>query len=64
MAESVSGIQSQLVAIRDMVVKNTEDIEVIKMNVDSIKQMLRRKVDLEEFEKLEKRVLNLEQKVK
>ena len=29
LAESVSGIQEQLVAIRDMVVKNTKDIELI-----------------------------------
>ena len=61
-AESVSGIQEQLIAIRDMVSKNTEDIEVIKMHLESIKQQLRRKVDLEEFEALEKRVLFLEKK--
>jgi len=30
-AESLSGVQEQLIAIRDMVVKNTEDIEVIKI---------------------------------
>lgn len=61
-AESVSGIQEQLISIRDMVAKNTEDIEVIKMDAELIKQMLRRKVDLEEFEVLEKRVLALEHK--
>ena len=63
-AESVSGIQEQLIAIRDMVAKNTEDIEVIKMDAESIKQMLRRKVDIEEFEMLEKRVLAVESKLR
>ncbi len=31
--ESVLGIQEQLISIRDMVVQNTEDLEVIKMKV-------------------------------
>jgi len=30
-AESLYGVQEQLIAIRDMVAKNTEDIEVIKI---------------------------------
>lgn len=59
-AESVSGIQDQLIAIRDMVAKNTEDIEIIKMNISIIKSDHKKKVDLEEFEALEKRVLILE----
>ena len=59
-AESLSGIQKQLVAIRDMVAKNTEDIEIIKMDIQFIKQELKHKVDLDEFEALEKRVLILE----
>ena len=63
-AESVSGIQEQLISVRDMVAKNTEDIEVIKMDTESIKQMLRRKVDMEEFEMLEKRVGALEGKLR
>lgn len=29
-AESVAGIQNQLIALRDIVVKNTEDIEIIR----------------------------------
>ena len=36
-AESVSGIQEQLIAIRDMVVKNTEDIEMIKIDMEAMK---------------------------
>ena len=39
-----------------MVANNTENIEVIK-------SMLRRKVDIEEFESLEKRVVILEKKL-
>ncbi len=31
-AESVSGIQDQLITIRDMVVKNTENIGIIKIS--------------------------------
>ena len=32
-AESLSGVQKQLLAILEMVAKNTEDIEIIKMNI-------------------------------
>src|SRR3989338_9576376 len=63
-AESVSGIQHQLETIRDMVAQNTEDIEVIKADTQVIKQNLKRKVDLEEFEGLEKRVFFLEKKLR
>ena len=62
-AESLSGAQEQLVAIRDMTAKNTENIEIIKMDIQFIKQSLKRKVDLEEFESLERRVLFLEKKL-
>ncbi|MBI4053703.1 MAG: hypothetical protein HY397_00060 [Candidatus Doudnabacteria bacterium] len=61
-AESVSDLQQQLIALRDMVAKNTEDIEVIKLEITAIKNMLKRKVDLEEFESLEKRVAMLEKR--
>ena len=68
-AESVSGIQEQLIAIKEMVVKNTEDLEimkgdmmVVKSDTQTIKQGLKRKVDLEEFETLERRVAVLESK--
>ncbi|OGF86669.1 hypothetical protein A3B19_00260 [Candidatus Giovannonibacteria bacterium RIFCSPLOWO2_01_FULL_46_32] len=61
-AESVSGVQKQLVALRDMVVKNTEDIAVIKMDIESIKHMLKKKVDFDEFATLERRVSLLEKR--
>jgi len=80
-AESLSGLQKQLLAIREMVAKNTEDIErlkieliamrsditetkkdieIMKSDIQFIKQGFKRKVDLDEFEALEKRVLILE----
>lgn len=75
-AESVSGIQEQLIALRDMVVKNTEDIEMIKINmlqtnkdieimkgdIGLIKNSLKKKVDVEEFAFLEQRVAALERR--
>ena len=62
-AESVSGIQDQLIAIRDMVTKNTEDIEMIKINMGIIKSDLKEKVDRDEFAAFEKRLYLLEKKV-
>jgi dynactin complex subunit len=61
-AESISDLQKQLVSLREMVAKNTEDIEIIKMDVSFIKNGLKRKVDLEEFTALEKRVALLEKR--
>jgi len=63
LAESVSGIQEQLVAIRNMVAKNTEDIEIIKMDISIIKNNLKEKVDRDEFIALEKRLHLLEKKL-
>ena len=62
-AESISGIQEQLIAIRDMVAKNTKDIEIIKMDISIIKSDLKEKVDRDEFEALGKRVAILEAKL-
>ena len=61
-AESVMGIQRQLISIREMVAKNTEDIEVIKMDIHIIKDDLKEKVGREEFRVLEKRLGLLEKK--
>lgn len=60
LAESVSGVQKQLISLRDMVAKNTEDIEIIKMDIGLIKHDLKRRVDIEDFASLEKRVVLLE----
>jgi ribosomal protein S9 len=64
LAKTTGGIQEQLIAIREMVAKNTEDIEIIKMDIQFIKQELKHKVDRDEFEALEKRVLILEKKLR
>jgi hypothetical protein len=40
------------------------DIEIIKNDIEIIKNSLRKKVDFEEFEALEKRVRILESKIK
>ena len=63
LAESVSDIQKQLISIREMVAKNTEDIEIMKADIQFIKQELKHKVDQDEFETLEKRVMFLEKKL-
>ena len=67
MAESLGGMQRQLTVIRDMVVKNTEDIEVIKMEMSVMKMELsvirrdlKEKVGRDEFTVLEARVALLE----
>ncbi len=62
LAESVSGIQEQLIALREMVAKNTEDIEIMKIDIAFIKNGMKKKVDVEEFEALETRVAILEAK--
>ena len=69
-AESISGIERRLAAIEEMVAKNTEDIEIIKIRLMAIendmtamKQNARHKVDIEEFENLERRVIFLEKKL-
>jgi len=61
-AESMQGMQQQLSIIRDMVVKNTEDIEVIKMDLHIIKDGLKEKVDRDELKVLERRIEILEKK--
>jgi len=64
LGEGILGIQEQLNNIREMVAKNTEDIEIIKMDISFIKNALKQKADKDELEALEKRVLFLEKKLK
>ncbi len=47
-----------------MMVSMKEDIEITKVDVEFIKNSLKRKVDIEEFVVLEKRVAALESKVR
>jgi hypothetical protein len=62
LAESVSGIQKQLIALREMVSKNTKNIEIMKIDIAFIKNGLKKKIDIEEFEALERRIAILEAK--
>ena len=59
-AESVGGVQEQLTSIRDMVAKNTEDLEMVKTELHIIRQYLTVKIDRDEFVILEKRVARRE----
>ena len=61
-AESLSGTQKQLIVIREMVVKNTEDIEMIRMDLHIIKDDLKEKISREEFKIVEKRIDLLEKR--
>lgn len=77
-AEQYGGIEQHLVGIRDMVAKNTEDIEIIKIDVHGLKEDmgivktdiefmkggLKRKVDYDEFQALEKRMVAVESKIR
>src|SRR3989344_2283624 len=56
-------VKGDLGAVKTMTVKNTEDIEIIKSDIEFIKSGFKKKVDLEEFEHLERRVVLLEKKV-
>lgn len=55
--EVVVSHTAKLDAIMEMTASNTENIEVMK-------NMLKRKVDMDEYERLEKRVLVLEKKMR
>ena len=61
--ESLKGTQDQLVALREMVAKNTEDFEIIKMDLHIIKDDLTEKISREEFKIIEKRIDLLEKKL-
>jgi hypothetical protein len=63
-AEVVTSHNDKLDAVMEMVAQNTEDIAIMKTDLSFIKQNLKRKVDIDEFEVLEKRVLFLENKLK
>lgn len=48
LAEAVAGIQQQLISLREMVAKNTEDIEILKIEVIGMrKDIVEMKKDIE-----------------
>ena len=61
--EGQQDIQRQLKNIREMGAKNTEDIEVIKLDIAFIKTELKKFIRVEEFSALEKRVALIERKL-
>jgi len=60
--KSLKGTQDQLIALREMVAKNTEDIEIIRMDLHVIKDDLTEKISRADFKIIEKRVDLLEKK--
>lgn len=62
LAESILDVREKIAILTEIVEKNTEDIEIIKLNVELIRNDLKTKVEKEEFLALEKRVSALEQK--
>ncbi|MBI2822923.1 MAG: hypothetical protein HYX74_11935 [Acidobacteria bacterium] len=61
-AESAADLQKQTSTLRDMIAKNSEDTEIIKMDLEFIKTGLKKKVDVDEFAALERRVALLERR--
>lgn len=62
LAESILDVREKIGVLTEMVEKNTEDIEIIKLNIELIRKDLKTKVEHKEFAALEKRVFVLEQK--
>ncbi|MCL4437512.1 hypothetical protein M1513_00540 [Patescibacteria group bacterium] len=62
-AESLLGAQKQLAAISEMIAKNTEDIEIMKMDLHVIKDEIKEKISREEFKIIEKRLYLVEKKL-
>jgi len=53
---------SDLMELKPIVLKLSEDMDVVKSDIEIMKGLLKRKVDVEEFEALVRRVSNLENK--
>jgi len=60
--EQYDSIKERLDSHSEMIVAIKEDIEIMKVDVEFIKNSLKKKVDVEEFEALERRVVILEAK--
>jgi len=63
-AEQYSSLQEKVDATFDLAGETKQDIEIMKDNIAFIKSGLKQKVDVDEFEALEKRVILLERKFK
>lgn len=61
--KKLTGVDGRLEAIERAVKMTNENIEIMKMDMELIKQGFKRKVDIEEFAALEKRVSKLESRL-
>jgi len=61
-AEQYASIEEVLGSHTKIIVSIKEDIEIMKVDIEFIKNSLKKKVDIEEFEALEKRISILESK--
>jgi hypothetical protein len=59
-----SSIKETLDSHTEMIVSLKEDMDIVKTDMEFVKNSLKRKVDIEEFSVLEKRVSALESKVR
>jgi len=57
-------IGEQYGTIKEMIGSLAEDVQIVKSDIEFIKGSLRKKVDYDEFQALEKRVATLEAKAK
>lgn len=57
-------IEDKISTVSEQVATNTETLEIIKLNIEFIKNDLKQKVDRDEFIVLEKRVSMLEAKTR
>lgn len=61
--EKVDNLQEDVTTLKKDVNKLQDDMGMVKSDVSKIKQDLKRKVDYDEFEKLEKRFIKVERLV-
>lgn len=61
--EMIGSTAIDVETLKGMTAKNTENIEIIKSDIEFIKNSLKKKVDIDEFAFLEKRVVLLERKL-
>ncbi len=60
----MSSFKETLDSHTEMIVSLKEDMDIVKTDMEFVKNSLRRKVDIEEFTVLERRVAALESKVR
>jgi hypothetical protein len=62
--EQYGSIKETLDSHTEMIVSLKEDMEIVKTDIGFVKNFLKRKIDIEEFSVLERRVAALESKIK